>query len=92
MADAQDKEEYDKRRFFKLYNLSLSYLMVCVLSIGLFIGMFLAYLFFKPVQLYLYVAIASFIILVPSLIGFIRTYLLAKKELKLMHKNGGQMY
>lgn len=92
MTDAQEKEEYDKRRFFKLYNLSLSYLMVCVLSIGLFIGMLLAYLFFKPVQLYLYVAFASFIILVPSLIGFIRTYLLAKKEIKLMHKNGGQMY
>ncbi|MFX1518794.1 MAG: hypothetical protein ACFFCD_02570 [Promethearchaeota archaeon] len=89
MIDAQDKEEYNKTRFIRLYNLSLSYLMIFVLSIGLFIGMSLAYLFFKPVYLYLYVAIASFIILIPSLVGFIRTYLLAKKELRLIHENGG---
>ena len=92
MTDVQQKVEYDKRKFIRLYSLSLSYLMLFVVSIGLFIAMFLAYLFFKPVQLYLYVAIASFIILIPSLIGFIRTYSLAKNELKLMHKNGGQIY
>ena len=92
MVEAQEKEEYDNRRFVRLYSLSLSYLMMLVLSMGLFIGMMLAYLFFKPILLYLYVAIASFIILIPSLVGFIRMYLLAKKELKFMHKNGGQMY
>jgi uncharacterized protein YacL len=88
MTDVQEKE-YDKKRFIRFYNLSLTYLMMLVLSLGLFIGMLLAYLFFKPVRLYLYVSIASFIILIPSLIGVIRTYSLAKKELKLMHKNGG---
>ncbi|MCK5587709.1 MAG: hypothetical protein KAI34_03175 [Candidatus Lokiarchaeota archaeon] len=92
MGEAQEKEEYDKRRFMRLANLSLSYLMLFVLSIGLFIGMILAYIFFKPVQLYLYVAIASFIILIPNLIGFIRAFLQAKKELKIMHKNGGHTH
>ena len=90
MADAQEKNELDKSYLFMLYSLSLSYLMILVLSAGLFIGLFLAYLFFKPVPLYLFVAIASFIILIPSLIGFIRTYLLAKQEVKLMNKNGGK--
>jgi hypothetical protein len=90
MAESQEKKEFDKGYFFKLYSLSLSYLMILVLSTGLFIGLSLAYLFFKPVRLYLFVAIASFIMLIPSLIGFIRTYLLAKKEVKLMNKNGGR--
>ncbi len=90
MADAQEKNEFNKRYFLRLYSLSLSYLMILVLSTGLFIGLFLAYLFFKPVRLYLLVAIVSIIILIPSLIGFIRTYLLAKKEVKLINKNGGK--
>lgn len=91
MADAQEKNEFDRSYLYRLYSLSLSYLMILVLSTGLFIGLFLAYLFFKPVRLYLFVAIASFIILIPSLIGFIRTYLLAKKEVKLINKNGGEI-
>ena len=78
----------DKSKFMRLYNLCLSYLMILVLSVGVFIAMFSTYLFFKPVQLYFYVAIASLISMIPSLIGFVRTYLLTKKELKLMH-NGG---
>lgn len=90
MADAQEKNEFDRSYFYRLYSLSLSYIMMLVLSTGLFIGLSLAYLFFKPVRLYLFVAIASFIILIPSLIGFIRTYLLAKKEVKRMNKNGGR--
>jgi len=90
MADAQEKKEFDKGYFLRLYSLSLSYLMILVLSTGLFIGLSLAYLFFKPVRLYLFVAIASFVILIPSLTGFIRTYLLAKKEVKLINKNGGK--
>ena len=86
MADSQENKETNKKRFFRLYNLSLNYLMIFVLATGLFIGMFLAYHLFKPVQLYLYVAIASFIILIPSLVGFIRTYILAKNEVKLIKK------
>ena len=90
MADTQEKNEFDKSYFYRLYSLSLSYVMILVLSTGLFIGLFLAYLFIKPVRLYLFVAIASLIILIPSLIGFIRTYLLAKEEVKRMNKNGGR--
>jgi hypothetical protein len=90
MADTQEKNEYDKRYFYKLYSLSLSYVMLLVLSTGLFIGLLLAYLFFRPVRLYLLVAIVSIMILIPSLVGFIRTYLLAKREVELMNKNGGK--
>jgi uncharacterized membrane protein len=90
MADAQKKREFNKGYFYRLYSLSLSYAMILVLSTGLFIGLFLAYLFFKPIPLYLYVAVASIIILIPSLIGFIRTYMLAKEEVKRMNKNGGR--
>ena len=86
MADSQETKENDQKKFFRLYTLSLNFLMIFVLATGLFIGMFLAYLLFKPVQLYLYVAIASFIILFPSLVGFIRTYILAKNEVKLTKK------
>ncbi|WP_287582917.1 hypothetical protein [Candidatus Borrarchaeum sp.] len=86
MADSQENKETDKKRLFRLYTLSLNYFMIFVLATGLFIGMFLAYLLFKPLQLYLYVAIASCIILIPSLVGFIRTYILAKNEVKLIKK------